>query len=81
MADDLISRQAVIDQIRWERDLAIEQLNELGYGLGEKIIKCRDCKYYETAKNGCNGKCDLNIDAFVIFYPDDYCSFGEGKNG
>ena len=25
-----------IDQIRWERDVAIEQLNDLGYGLGEK---------------------------------------------
>ena len=24
------------DQIRWERDMAIQQLKELGYGLGEK---------------------------------------------
>ena len=24
------------DQIKWERDMAIAQLNELGYGLGEK---------------------------------------------
>lgn len=27
----------VYEQIRWERDIAIEQLKELGYGLGEKI--------------------------------------------
>lgn len=26
-----------IDQIRWERDIAIEQLEELGIGFGEKI--------------------------------------------
>lgn len=24
------------EQIKWERDMAIAQLNELGYGLGEK---------------------------------------------
>lgn len=27
----------VVRQIQWERDLAIQQLKELGYGLGEKI--------------------------------------------
>lgn len=26
-----------IEQIRWERDVAIEQLHELGYEFGEKI--------------------------------------------
>lgn len=40
-------------QIKWERDLAIQQLEELGYGLGEKIhteqreiIRCKDCRDY-----------------------------------
>lgn len=27
----------VLDQIRWERDIAIEQLEELGLSLGQKI--------------------------------------------
>lgn len=27
----------VVRQIMWERDTAIQQLKELGYGLGEKI--------------------------------------------
>lgn len=27
----------VYDQVRWERDTAVEQLKELGYSLGEKI--------------------------------------------
>lgn len=26
-----------LEQIRWERDIAIEQLSELGIGFGEKI--------------------------------------------
>lgn len=27
------------EQIMWERDIAIEQLHELGYNLGEKISR------------------------------------------
>jgi hypothetical protein len=30
---------SVCEQIMWERDVAISQLKELGYGLGEKIRK------------------------------------------
>ena len=33
---DTVSR-GVFEQVMWERDIAIEQLKELGYGLGEKI--------------------------------------------
>ena len=33
----------VHQQVAWERDVAIEQLRELGYSLGEKIITCKDC--------------------------------------
>ena len=29
--------QGVVDQIRWERDTAIQQLSEIGKGLGEKM--------------------------------------------
>lgn len=31
------------EQIKWERDIAIEQLHELGYELGQKIEPCEDC--------------------------------------
>lgn len=50
--DDLISRQqALIDQLRWERDVAVRQLHDLGYEFGEEpsaqpeIIRCKDCKH------------------------------------
>lgn len=36
------SKQETCEQIKWERDAAIKQLNELGYGLGEKIEPCED---------------------------------------
>lgn len=34
---DTISYLGAFEQIRWERDIAIGQLHELGYELGEKI--------------------------------------------
>ena len=39
-----------VEQLKWERDLAIQQLKDLGYGLGEnprtqpEIVRCFDCK-------------------------------------
>lgn len=38
---NLISKE-LFDQIKWERDIAIGQLKELGYGLGEKIRTDKD---------------------------------------
>lgn len=35
-SNDMVSR-GVFEQVMWERDVAIEQLHELGYELGEKI--------------------------------------------
>lgn len=32
-----INALIVLDQIRWERDVAIEQLEEIGVGLGRKM--------------------------------------------
>lgn len=34
---DIINYLGAFDQIKWERDIAIGQLEELGYSLGEKI--------------------------------------------
>ena len=35
-ADSSVSASAY-EQVKWERDVAIDQLKELGYGLGQKI--------------------------------------------
>ena len=35
--DHAITCVGAIEQIKWERDIAIQQLNELGYQFGEKI--------------------------------------------
>lgn len=39
--DNVVSLSAY-EQVSWERDVAIAQLKELGYGLGEKIKTCED---------------------------------------
>lgn len=39
------------DQILWERDMAISQLKELGYSLGEKKKTCEDCRYEYNSDN------------------------------
>ena len=35
--EEAISALILINQIRWERDVALEQLADLGLGLGQKI--------------------------------------------
>ena len=35
--DHAINCVGAIEQIKWERDIAIQQLNELGHQFGEKI--------------------------------------------
>ena len=46
-----------------------------------RLVRCKDCKYYDSFNNGRNGMCCIHIDAFKVFYPNDYCSYGERKDG
>ena len=51
----------VFEQVKWERDVAIQQLKELGYGLGEKIRTDEDCISREAvieilSNYGCTNK-------------------------
>ena len=43
--------KALWEQVRWERDVAIEQLEQLGYSLGEKIQTAEDCVSREKVMN------------------------------
>ena len=74
MSDDLISRQAVLDILRYECSDAVEKY------LGEKIeslpsidiVRCEECKY---------GQADL-FHMFCAYhhhktYADDFCNYGE----
>ena len=58
-----LPERGYIDQIRWERDTAIQQLAELGYSLGEKprtqpeIIRCKDCDWWTKQADSLQGRC------------------------
>lgn len=59
------SFKAYVQQVRAERDIAIEQLNELGYSLGEKIRYCDDCVSRKDCINAIeNTDCELSLQAW-----------------
>lgn len=68
-----------IEQFKWERDVAIEQLNEIGKGLGSRmddvatVVRCKDCKWWDK-KWGCEtfGFTRTNMENF-------YCADGERR--
>lgn len=83
--DMAINALAVLQQYKWERDVAIEQLEEYGIGFAEKkrdmveVVRCKECKHYslegETTQFGwCN----------ALEMPTDeqrFCSDGERREG
>ena len=78
---DAVSRD-VVDQIMWERDYSIAQLEEHGIPFGGiapdvvKVVRCKDCKRYCKSAIGSDDCLLLCVDV----KPDDYCSHGERKD-
>lgn len=80
-AVDAVPR-GVLEQIRWERDIAIEQLNSYGVSLGEKadcakVVRCKDCEKRDKSA-------DLTFDVFCRWFEavmdkNDFCSEGERR--
>ena len=73
--------KGVYEQVKWERDMAIQQLNDYGVQLGEKadcvrIVRCLDCKYYDKFDGF--GLCMMSNDIDGWQY-DDFCSYGERR--
>lgn len=49
-----------------------------------EIVRCKDCKHYEPINNDDHGYCVIDTDNWCRgdkVYPDDYCSYGERKDG
>ena len=75
--------RSVVDQIRWERDMAIGQLEEIGVGFCEKtddvvkVIRCKDCLHYRQMVSF-DGECMCDVFEWKA-EPMDYCSFAERK--
>lgn len=61
------------EQVEWERDMAVSQLNDYGVQLGEqadcvRVVRCKDCVYYggDTCWNE---------------WFDGFCSYGKRRDG
>jgi hypothetical protein len=72
--DDLISRQAAIDELRKSRFLvdAMEKVIKLPSAQPE-IIRCKDCKHRDTE----NGLCEGRGWPMQLVPDDGYCDKGE----
>ena len=76
---------AVMEQIKWERDIAIEQLASYGVCLGEKkelaeVVRCKDCKYVHINSSSGLYHCKRRGHYTEEVKPTDFCSYGEKKS-
>jgi len=60
---DTVSRGA-FEQVMWERDVAIGQLKELGYGLGQKVEPC-DAISRQAVKELFQEACEMKMYDFL----------------
>ena len=73
------------EQVKWERDQAMEQLAEHGISFGAKepdvikVVRCKDCKHYVKDSFFCRMNC-IDIHEHSVWYGDNFCSYGERKD-
>ena len=95
-AADVVSRE-VFEQVKWERDTALQTLEEHGIGLGQKadvveVVRCKNCKHWHEDTGWCYHHSHFMGDKGEFCHPwesanwkmfdgDDYCSDGERKEG
>lgn len=88
---EYIEREAVIDLItrRYENpEICTQEINSIPVANVAPVTRCKDCKYY---RNHPNGLCYLHTEPketergysgdAVCVEPDDFCSYGEPKEG
>lgn len=48
-----------------------------------EVVRCKDCKYWQKRSKGTHGAClrDGNVDYVFWTYDNDFCSYGERKEG
>lgn len=91
MAIEALHQKGAYEQTKWERDMALQTLEEHGIGLGQKaeyiipsgdvmftseVVRCNDCRWYEPKYKDKEYDCPQGLYAV---YADDYCSHGERR--
>ena len=80
---DSVSR-GVHDQVRWERDTAIGQLEEHGIPFGGiapdvvKVVRCKDCKFSLIGGKACSIFVSSGL-PYICTEPDGFCHRGERR--
>ena len=90
-AVDAVSR-GLFEQYKWERDVAIAQLNDYGVSFGEKadcvkVVRCKDCEHSRERNEHeikyliddvliCTS-CDATDDCWNPVFSEHFCSCGE----
>ena len=94
MATEALRHDAIFEQIKWERAVALKTLEEHGIGLGQKaehiipsgdvmftseVVRCKDCKWYKKiVEKSKSGLCHYDLVARCL-YDEDFCSHGERR--
>lgn len=93
--DEYIERDAVIDLItrRYENpEICTQEINSIPAADVVPVVRCKDCKYAGTKRESVVEKryaadilfcrnSDLCGDEPLAMWPDDFCSYGEPKEG
>ena len=58
--------KGTVEQIMWGRDMAIQQLNDLGIQFGEEVVRCKNCE------NRCTDNCPMYFEEWVDYDDGDY---------
>lgn len=76
---------SLADVYKWERDVALSQLEEYGIGFAEKkrddlveVVRCKNCIHYESDDSGEMMVCNVTG---TVCDNDDFCSYGERREG
>ena len=46
-----------------------------------EVVRCKDCVYFSHEKIMCNHEGNIILDIGKTAYPNDFCSYGERKDG
>ena len=65
---------SAVHQAWYKADDIYKALNAVPSADAVEVVRCRDCKYYDLAKNGVNGICNRQYGTFDAY---DFCSYGE----
>lgn len=86
MKDDLISRSALLKEMRASGRAAYMIVQEAPAVDAVEVVRCKDCKHFADAKGKDSGKpcgygqCKWPTGMIGIVCADDYCSFGERRS-